>query len=1197
MKYKKIIFVISFLAIFGFLFSFGTQNAEAMTVAEIQALIQQLQAQIAALQQQLAEAEGTPAVWCYDFNTNLRIGDSNPEVLALQTALQKEGLLNQTTKEFDEETASAVVGLQEKYASEILTPWGLKHGTGFVGAATRTKLNNLYRCGAIPTTPTTLTTTTAFYLSITNVSGIKSTYAPGEKIFLTIKGVESDGTPASAAEGYNIQSYIFDSKRTKTYAGVNGSYNSSNGLWNVVLTAPTDTSLTYDLQVSLYCSNTAGGCIRSSTSQVDKWYSFTLSASSVQPSIAVISPNGGERWQIGKTYTITWGSSNMDKLQIALTDANLDVGEKRCVLNGGSLISETPKSFTFTLNTCVNSSGQIVNVSPGNYKIRICGQNEGYPCDYSDNYFSIVAATVACTDSDGGKEYYKKGIVTESGKTYADYCFEKTSDNCVKEPCDNWVKEYFCLPYSTVNIGLGGVAEEDYKCPNGCKDGACLATTTPSITVLSPNGGEKWAFGSAYNITWKASGIDIVNIELEKWAGDDGQVYAGGPLTQIIDENISVSLGFYSWPLGHLKGGTIASTGSYYRIRIVKTGDTSSYYQQIADVSNDYFSIVAATALPDIQITDITPVSVVQNQFTNYIATIKNNSSQNITTPFVVNLGGTATTISSLAAWQTTTVNASFGLSILGPNEVCAVADIWNTVAESNESNNTFCKTVNVVTASASSITVTSPNGGEKWEMENTYEIKWNASSYSSGSTVQIGLRDTRYDPNLASGEATIVNTTNIGSYSWTIPKELPGMTLGTGNVYKIVVYIEGGGTGKFDYSDNYFSIVSAITCTDSDGGTNYYVKGTTQGKYGAAVDFCRDDNNWSVDYCDGTKNCRVHEYFCGAYTAGTDDYINSMEQLCPYGCKDGACLPKPSITVVSPNGGEKWIIGQTYQIKWSSKNVNHVRIYIEDDTIAGSGSTNYIYNGAIPAQNGYYDWTIVQNQLPGYTLAFPRTYYLRIDGVNDVTIGSAVVVSDKSDNYFSIAQPTVKGTITPTMSCNGSCGYRAPSLNDKLAILYLLTNGSEQIKVTNIDIDLDISPQSVKDISKIDSLKLVRLDGVVSYEATSTDGHFNFKNLDIMLGTVNSAGYYIVANTVNLGSTGNPGIMAAIILSLSPASVKGIGQTSGEEIIGTGSTLSVNLLYPGGGGTVLENIENQLASISAAISKLMEEIKKLIQR
>ena len=88
---KKTIFIISFLAVFGLLFNFGLPNTKAMTIAELQALITQLQQQIAELQQQLTETEEGEEVWCHNFEVKLGHGDTGNEVLALQTALEKEG--------------------------------------------------------------------------------------------------------------------------------------------------------------------------------------------------------------------------------------------------------------------------------------------------------------------------------------------------------------------------------------------------------------------------------------------------------------------------------------------------------------------------------------------------------------------------------------------------------------------------------------------------------------------------------------------------------------------------------------------------------------------------------------------------------------------------------------------------------------------------------------------------------------------------------------------------------------------------------------------------------------------------------------------------------------------------------------------------------------------------------------------------
>lgn len=94
-----------------------------------------------------ANAEEVVSSWCHDFNSDLRYQDKGKEVEALQIALKKEGF--DVAKEdgyFGGSTFLAVVGFQEKYKTDILSPLGLKTGTGSVGKNTRAKLNELYGC-------------------------------------------------------------------------------------------------------------------------------------------------------------------------------------------------------------------------------------------------------------------------------------------------------------------------------------------------------------------------------------------------------------------------------------------------------------------------------------------------------------------------------------------------------------------------------------------------------------------------------------------------------------------------------------------------------------------------------------------------------------------------------------------------------------------------------------------------------------------------------------------------------------------------------------------------------------------------------------------------------------------------------------------------------------------------------------------
>jgi len=124
------------------------------TVDEIRLQIADLTKRIEELKKQLAELEKEkPIAWCHTFNKNLKIGDRGVEVEALRYALLKDqgSQAENFDDVFNEFVASWVTSFQEKYKDEILMPVGLAHGTGYVGPATRKKLNALYGC-AVPIT-------------------------------------------------------------------------------------------------------------------------------------------------------------------------------------------------------------------------------------------------------------------------------------------------------------------------------------------------------------------------------------------------------------------------------------------------------------------------------------------------------------------------------------------------------------------------------------------------------------------------------------------------------------------------------------------------------------------------------------------------------------------------------------------------------------------------------------------------------------------------------------------------------------------------------------------------------------------------------------------------------------------------------------------------------------------------------------
>lgn len=96
-----------------------------------------------------AVVKAVPVVntFTYHFSKSLKRGNQGPDVVALQHVLMLEDCFptGQTfTGYFGDVTFAGVVALQQKYASIILTPNGLNHGTGFVGASTLAWLNSKY---------------------------------------------------------------------------------------------------------------------------------------------------------------------------------------------------------------------------------------------------------------------------------------------------------------------------------------------------------------------------------------------------------------------------------------------------------------------------------------------------------------------------------------------------------------------------------------------------------------------------------------------------------------------------------------------------------------------------------------------------------------------------------------------------------------------------------------------------------------------------------------------------------------------------------------------------------------------------------------------------------------------------------------------------------------------------------------------
>ncbi|MEI6478344.1 MAG: hypothetical protein WCO52_05160, partial [bacterium] len=120
-----------------------------------------------------------------------------------------------------------------------------------------------------------------------------------------------------------------------------------------------------------------------------------------------------------------------------------------------------------------------------------------------------------------------------------------------------------------------------------------------------------------------------------------------------------------------------------------------------------------------------------------------------------------------------------------------------------------------------------------------------------------------------------------------------------------------------------------------------------------------------------------------------------------------GGTVPEP-ITVLSPNGGETWLIGSTHSVTWHTTNPSIVSITVEYSVDAG---TTYLPMVADLPDTSSYSW-IVPNQKTGTAL-------IRATAKN---ISDVVVGTDVSDTVFGIGTqpsptPTPAATPTPTVA------------------------------------------------------------------------------------------------------------------------------------------------------------------------------------
>jgi len=323
-------------------------------------------------------------------------------------------------------------------------------------------------------------------------------------------------------------------------------------------------------------------------------------------------------------------------------------------------------------------------------------------------------------------------------------------------------------------------------------------STGSPITVVSPNGGEKWKQGSTQTIRWNYTGDVGSSVKIEALRGE-----------KILATVTS------SYPIGSEGSGSYNLTFPY------GTPLGSDYFIRVTSTSNATY-----TDTSDAPFTIIPPITVLSP---NGGEEWEQGTTQTISWDYIGNPGPSVkvevlrgdTVLAVISPGTPVGSGGSGSLNLTLP--INAPLGTEYRIRISSTSNAIYTDTSDapfkIIANASSSITLTTPNGGENWVQGSAQTLRWN---YTGNPGTMVKIEALKGDKVLA----VITPSSSIGSggsgfYNLTFPFATP---IGTDYKIRITSISNPAWT---DTSDDNFTINSAITVATPNGGENYPIGST----------------------------------------------------------------------------------------------------------------------------------------------------------------------------------------------------------------------------------------------------------------------------------------------------------------------------------------------------------------------------------
>jgi hypothetical protein len=321
------------------------------------------------------------------------------------------------------------------------------------------------------------------------------------------------------------------------------------------------------------------------------------------------------------------------------------------------------------------------------------------------------------------------------------------------------------------------------------------SATQPSITVTSPNGGEVWKVGETQTIKYIASNIPKTATCIDAFAvdsvGKEAPLFLGSYIFMITDSTLTFKLGV---------GDSNNIIPGDYKIKLdVHACAETNNTPITSGTSLGFIKIVTNSEFIKPSLSQITPSQGNKNNTVTIYGSNLSDVSGIMMTPAGRSLGYTACTNIISKSQNSITFNFTSGF--------CDLSGLYKVSVISSTGQSNLLDFEFVSVSAQSSITVTSPNGGETWAKGSTQTITWNPVGLSNDSKVAISLTIGGANPIFFASNIP----SNSGTYSWTIPNALLA-----GSQCKIGISDSTPGITKpniaEDLSDNYFTISTATT-------------------------------------------------------------------------------------------------------------------------------------------------------------------------------------------------------------------------------------------------------------------------------------------------------------------------------------------------------------------------------------------------